>query len=504
MTRTSADCTPSQSPWLETVAPIIRAPLTSNVQVDVCVVGGGIAGLSTAYLLANEGASVALLERAGVGSGETGRTTAHLTWAMDEGFCGLERLVGSEGARVVGQSHRAAVDCIEAIVARERIDCDFERLDGYLFAPPYGERQALDEECAAAQRAGITVEYVSRAPLLSFDTGPCLRFPGQGQFHPMKYLRGMVTAFEAAGGRLFTGTHVDQICGGSTPCARTAGGAGVCASAIVVATNTPIHDNLQVHFKQAPFRTYVVGLTVPRDSVARALYWDTPHPYHYVRVMSYSSECDLLVVGGEDHRTGEEDDGVGRFATLEEWARVRFPAESVAFRWSGQVMEAVDGIGLIGRDRFDQPNVFIATGDSGQGITHGTVAAMLLRDLILGRSNPWASVYDPTRFPVQSAEFLQDGADTLWHYAEWFTSGDVDERDAIGVGEGAVVRDGLEKFAVYRDESGHLHERSAVCSHLGCIVAWNSVEKMWHCSCHGSRYLCDGRVVGGPARSNLT
>jgi glycine/D-amino acid oxidase-like deaminating enzyme/nitrite reductase/ring-hydroxylating ferredoxin subunit len=478
-------------------------PATTDVDADVCVVGAGIAGVTTAYLLAREGASVVLLDRAAVGSGESGRTTAHLTNVMDDRFSNLERTFGCKGSRLAAESHGAAIDCIEAFARRERIDCDFMRLDGYLFTPPNGDGRVLDDELAAARRAGVDVERESRAPMPLLDTGPCLRFARQGQFHPMKYLNGLCEAFERDRGRIFTGTQVVQISGGSAPYVATSDRKRVRASTIVVTTNTPVHDNLLVHFKQAPYRTYVVAMTVRRGSVTPALYWDTPHPYHYARLQETSGDEDLLIVGGEDHRAGEADDGEERLHALEEWTRERFPAGRVAFAWSGQVMEPVDGLGLIGRDRLDAPHVLIATGDSGQGMTHGTIAGLLLRDLIVGRDNPWAGLYDPTRFPIQSTDFLQENLDTLWHYAEWVTGGDVDDCDAIDPGEGVVVRRGLEQVAVYRDEAGRLHERSAFCPHLGCVVAWNSVEKMWHCPCHGSRFSSRGEVLGGPARHGL-
>ena len=460
--------------------------------------------MTTAYLLASAGASVVVVDRGGVGSGETGRTTAHLSNAMDDRLHDLERSFGRDGMRLAVESHGAAIDCIESIATREAIGCDFERLDGYLFLPPSGASSVLERELACARAIGWHgVEMVPRAPMPLFDTGPCLRFPRQAQFHPMKYLAGLVRAVEKHGGRIFTDTHVEDVTGGSRPSARIASGRFVRAAAVVVATNAPIHDNVQIHFKQTPFRTYVVGLQVAQGAVSRALYWDTPHPYHYVRLQSLGDGHELLLVGGEDHHAGEEDDGSERFEALEEWARARFPAGDTAFRWSGQVMEPADGLGLIGRDLLDQPNVYLATGDSGQGMTHGTVAGMLLTDLIAGRPNPWSSIYEPTRVPLQSTAWYQDAFDELWHYAELFTSGDVDHADAIDTGEGAVVRRGLEKLAVYRDEHGHLHELSAVCPHLGCVVAWNSTERMWNCPCHGSRFFHDGTVAGGPARSGM-
>ena len=492
------------SPWLADVDVITRSPLDEDMRVDVCIIGGGIAGMTTAYLLACEGASVAVVERRAIGSGETGRTTAHLTNAMDDGLSDLADAFGLDAMRLIVESHGAAIDSIETIAGREGISCDFERLDGYLFLPPHGALSVLETELECARAIGWdAVEMIARAPLPSFDTGPCLRFPRQAQFHPMKYLAGLVSAFEKRHGRVYTDTTVQTVSGGSRPCVRAESGCRIQAEAIVVATNAPIHDNLQIHFKQVPYRTYVVGMRVERGAVPKALYWDTPDPYHYVRLQRLGPEHDLLIAGGEDHRVGEEDDGEERFTALEAWTRARFPAGDRLFCWSGQVMEPSDGPGFIGRDRLDQQNVYLVTGDSGQGMTHGTIAGMLLSDLIAGRPNPWSSVYDPTRFPVQSTTWYQDAFDELWHYAELFTSGDVDHADAIDNGEGAVVRRGLEKLAVYRDERGVLHEFSAVCPHLGCVVAWNSTEAMWNCPCHGSRFFHDGTVMGGPTRTGL-
>jgi len=484
----------TRSLWMATAEPLWFAPLAADTSADVCVVGAGIAGLSIAYLLARAGRSVVVLERGPVGGGETARTTAHLSFALDDRYYELERQFGRDGARLAAESHRAAVDCIEAIVRQERIECDFRRVDGYLFAPPFCSDEELRTECEAARRAGVPgVDMVARAPLPLFETGPALRFPNQGQFHPLQYLAGLARGIVAAGGRIFTGTHVSRFFEGSV---RTAAGPVVTAGAIALATNTPEHDNLLAHVRQGPYRTYVI-CGQAAGGAKPALYWDTGDPYHYVRWHG-----EHLIVGGEDHRSGEEDDGEERFDALEEWTRERFPLDAVEHRWSGQVMEPVDGMGLIGHDAADPPSLHYATGDSGHGMTHGTIAGILIADLVLGRTNNWRGIYNPSRIPV-SSDFLQENADIAWHFLEWITSGDVGSEDAIEPGEGAVVRRGLSKCALYRDDGGRLHERSAVCPHLGCIVAWNSAEQSWNCPCHGSRFDAYGRVTGGPARRDL-
>lgn len=489
---------------MATSQPLEFPPLDRDTQTDVCIVGAGIAGLSTAYFLVRSGRRVIVLDHGPVGYGETARTTAHLSNALDDRYYELERYFGANGARAAAHSHSVAIDHIETITSRESIDCGFTRLDGYLFLPPGESISELERELDSAHRAGLgEVALVPSAPVSSFNTGPCLRFPRQGQFHPLKYLAGLARAVVKAGGRICTGTHVDSIDGGRSASIHTAAGLTVAAGAVVVATNSPIHDNLQIHFKQSPYRTYVIAAPVPPGSVPQILLWDTPDPYHYVRLDSSSGQ-DMLIFGGEDHRTGEEDDGEERFSKLEEWARARFPISEVKYQWSGQVMEPSDGMALIGRDRLGPENLFFATGDSGQGMTHGTIAGMLLTDLILGRQNPWSCIYDPSRFPVQSTEFYQENADVLWHYFEWLTSGDVGDNTAIEPGEGAIIRRGLSKIAGYRDDNGQLHEFSAICPHLGCVVAWNSTEHIWDCPCHGSHFDRYGHVLNGPARSDLS
>jgi glycine/D-amino acid oxidase-like deaminating enzyme/nitrite reductase/ring-hydroxylating ferredoxin subunit len=477
-------------------------PLRGDARTDVCVVGAGIAGLSTAYHLVRNGLSVVVLDDGPIGGGETSRTTGHLSNALDDRYHELERLFGEDGAQRAAESHTAAIDRIEAIVAEERIDCGFERLDGYLFGPPGASADELDEELDAARRAGLTdVERVARAPLPSFDTGPCLRFPRQGQFDPMPYLAGLARAIRRAGGGIFTGTAAVRVEGGSAPRVTTATGPVVSAGAVVVATNASILDQLITDVVQAAYRTYAIGARVRRGIIPKALYWDTLDPYHYVRL---AERGELLIAGGEDHRTGEEDDGEERLQRLEDWTRERFPLQEVRFRWSGQILEPVDSLAFIGRAPTSAANLYLATGDSGHGLTHGTIAGLLLTDLILGRKNEWADLYRPSRLRAYATrDFLQENLDTVSQYGDWLTPGEVDSEAAIRPGEGAVVRRGLVKCAVYRDESGILHELSAICPHLGCIVRWNSTERTWDCPCHGSRYDTAGRVLNGPTKTGM-
>lgn len=494
--------------WTKT-APMPRRPaLGQDTHADVCVVGAGIAGLTTAYLLAKAGKSVVVLDSGPLAGGETARTTAHLSFALDDRYMHLERLHGLQGSRLAAESHQAAVDFIEKHVKAEKLDCHFKRLDGYLFCPPGESTDQLKAEREAAHRAGLAdVELVDRAPLPNFDTGPALRFPRQGQFHPLLYLAGITAAIERDGGRIFADSHAVDFEGGDSAHIKTKGGHTVHATAIVLATNTPVNDRVTMHTKQAAYRTYVVGLRVAHGSVPLTLYWDTLDPYHYVRLESVGSEAgkhDVLIVGGEDHKTGQEGDYQVRFSRLEAWARERFPVEAVEYRWSGQVLEPNDGLAFIGHNPGDHDNVYIVTGDSGHGMTHGTIAGMLISDLILGRDNPWEALYNPSRVSLKALkEFAKENINVALEYGQWVTPGEVSSEDEIARGSGAILRRGLSKVAVYRDTAGKLHELSAVCPHLGCIVAWNEVEKSWDCPCHGSRFSKEGKVINGPAISDL-
>jgi glycine/D-amino acid oxidase-like deaminating enzyme/nitrite reductase/ring-hydroxylating ferredoxin subunit len=501
------------SVWMATAEVPPQNSLNADAEADVCIVGAGIAGMTTAYLLAREGKSVVVIDDGPVAGGETSRTTAHIVNALDDRFYELERLHGEQGARLAAESHSAAIDKIEAIISEEKIDCDFRRLDGYLFQPEGEPPDELHRELKAIHRAGLhDVEIVERAPLESFNTGPALRFPNQAQFHILKYINGLTEAFKRAGGRVYTRTHADKIEGGERARVETSGGAVVSAGAVVVATNSPVNDLVAIHTKQAAYRTYVIGARIPRDSVPLMLLWDTLDPYHYLRLQRVGDEggehkgYDVLIVGGEDHKTGQAEDFDERFARLEEWTRKRFPmVEGIEFRWSGQVMEPVDGLAFIGRNPLDKDNVFIATGDSGNGMTHGTIAGLLLTDLILERNNEWATLYDPSRVSLRSAvEFAKENLNVAAQYTDYVTGGEEDSVGEVEAGAGAVVRRGLSKIAVYRDEQGTLHERSAVCTHLGCIVSWNDTEKSWDCPCHGSRFdKLDGHPLNGPAITSL-
>jgi glycine/D-amino acid oxidase-like deaminating enzyme/nitrite reductase/ring-hydroxylating ferredoxin subunit len=497
----------TRSIWMDVEPLPSRAALSRDLRADICVVGAGMAGLTTAYLLAREGRRVAVLDDGPTAGGETSRTTAHLTHVLDDRYHWIEQVHGQMGARLAAESHTAAIDQIESIVRSEHIACGFERLDAFLFARPGDPPDELEREIDAARRAGILgVEWADRAPIAGFETGRALRFPRQAQFHPLEYLRGLAMAIERDGGRIHGSTHVTSVKAGRPARVETEAGPLVEADAVVVATNSPINELIGVHPKQAAYRTYVIAARVPADSVSRALFYDTGWPYHYVRLHrpEDGSGTALLIVGGEDHKTGQANDADERWDALETWMRERFlSAGDVVARWSGQVLETADGLAFIGPEHEDS-SVYVATGDSGMGMTHGTIAGLIIRDLFLGRENPWASLYHPGRVSLRAAgDLAKENLNFVARYVDYVTGGDVGSVDEIPPGEGAVVRRGLTKAAVYRSPAGELHELSAVCTHLGCIVQWNSAEKSWDCPCHGSRFDRMGHVIAGPARKDL-
>jgi glycine/D-amino acid oxidase-like deaminating enzyme/nitrite reductase/ring-hydroxylating ferredoxin subunit len=492
----------SVSPWKSQAPRKLGEALRGQREADVCVVGAGIAGLTTAYLLARAGRRVVVVDKGPVGGGETAQTTAHLASALDDRFAELERLHGLEGARLAYQSHAEAIDTIERLVAEERIECGFRRLDGYLFHAPDSDPKLLDEELAAAIRVGFPdVGLVDRAPVAGFDSGRALRFPRQAQLEPLAYLDGLARALvERYGAAIYTGTMVERFERSGSPAVLTSDGASVRAADVVVATNSPVHVRFAVHAKQEPYRTFAVAMRAPPPHPPLLL-WDDGDPYHYVR---WSSDGALLIVGGEDHKTGEEDDADARFARLERWARERFPGlGEVVHAWSGQVMEPVDGMAFIGRSPGDE-HMWLATGDSGHGMTHGTIAGLLLGALIAGREHPWAKLYEPTRKTLRSLGTLAKAQlGVTKHLGERLGGAEVGSVNDIARGDGAIVSRGGRKLAVHRDMHGVLHELSAACTHLGCLVHWNSEEKSWDCPCHGSRFACTGEVLNGPAVSPL-
>jgi glycine/D-amino acid oxidase-like deaminating enzyme/nitrite reductase/ring-hydroxylating ferredoxin subunit len=491
--------------WMNVDVAAEAKPLRTDLSVDTVIVGSGIAGLSTAYELASAGQKVAVLDRGPIGKGMTSRTTAHLSSICDDSFDSLIKLRGLEAAKAFYESQSAAVDRIEAIQDQEAIACNFRRLNGYLFPALGQEPSVLDPELEAARKVGVDMKDTHGIPFKGLGKVRCLEYRRQGTFHPSRYLRGLAASIESRGGVLHADTCVEGVeekDGGVV--VTTSKGAKVRARCAVIATNSPINERVVLHTKQAPYRSYAMAFTIPRDEIPDGLYWDTLDPYHYVRLNPGPGNTDYLIVGGADHKTGEADDGDIRFEAIEAWMRNLVPALGrETHRWSGQVMETIDYTAFIGRNPGSEV-VYVATGDSGQGMTHGVVASLLISDLILGRESPWKDLYEPSRKTISAVKtFISENVTTIKNFAEYVAPGELKSLDELKPGQGAIVRQGLHKIAAYRDESGKLYQRSAACTHIGCHVHWNSLERCWDCPCHGSHFAVDGTALNGPAVSPL-
>jgi glycine/D-amino acid oxidase-like deaminating enzyme/nitrite reductase/ring-hydroxylating ferredoxin subunit len=500
----------TRSLWMSDVELAPKAKrLAEDLTCDVVVVGSGIAGLSVAYELSQIGKSVVVLDRGSIGGGVTSRTTAHLAPVCDDGVAALTKMRGEEMAAKFQASQEAAVDRIEAIIARHKINCDFRRLDAYLFPGPGMEfkdaREQQDDEYKALRAVKVEVAKAKGIKLKGYEDAPVLHYGNQATFHPLKYLAGLIEQIEAQGGRLFADSPVVEVEEREDDVrVKLEGGMSVTAGHAVFATNSPTCDWVEIHSKMAPYRTYAMAFTIPRGALPDALYWDMADPYHYVRIQPGRGSTDYLIAGGADHKSGEADDGAVRFEAIEAWIRELIPnLGREAARWSGQVMDTIDYCGFIGRDP-SRKRTFIATGDSGQGMTHGAVAGGLLKNLIIYGSGQWSEVYEPSRKPVSAVvNFINENVTAIKNFAEYLMPAEIDSADDLKPGDGGIMRDGTAKIAVCRDNDGSLHARSAVCTHLGCHVHWNSTEQCWDCPCHGSQFAPNGAVLAGPAIAPL-
>ncbi len=501
--------------WIDSVAPIKFEELTSDKKTDVVIVGGGIAGITIAYCLVLSGKKVVLIEDGFIGSGETSRTTAHLVTALDDRYYELERVHGKENAKIIAESHSKAIDFIEKTVNEESIECDFERLNGYLFLHPTDKIDSLENEYEAILHTDLSVEKVAFVPGIA-QLNKALKFNKQAQFHPLKYLKALSEIIVEKGGEIYTRTQAKEI---NSDGVEVSGGYKIHAENVVVATNSPVNNMFSMHLKQYAYRTYVIGAKIKKGFLPRALWWDTGDfsanssmpPYHYARIQKYNDSHDLLIIGGEDHPTGladaENKPEEERYKALEDWARTFFPImEEVVYKWSGQVLEPMDSLAYIGRNPFDEKNIFIATGDSGNGLTHATIAGMLITDLINGKENKLEKIYDPSRFKLFSSGnvFLKEVVGGAVNYLKT-KPGSKDEiaPNEIPVNEGRIIRKKEKRYGAYRSEDNYIHYVSAECTHLGCIIKWNNDEKSWDCPCHGSRFSYKGKVLNGPANKAL-
>lgn len=474
--------------------------LNRNHKTEVCVIGGGMSGVSVAYQLAKRGHSVTLVEAFRIGSGQTGRTTAHLSTQLETPFFQLLKKHDKQIVREFLDAHRTAVNEIEHLVEAEGIRCDFKRLSGYYFLGKNESKEFLTKEQNAASLCGIDLAYVSETPFLS-EKIPSLVFKNQGQFHPLRYLWGLANSLKDMGVPVFEGTHIEKIFNrnSTTTILKTDSGYSIEAQFVVVATHTPVNNRFSIHNKQLAYRTYAMSFDVEEDIQDQALLWDTEEPYHYVRFSGKK-----IIVGGEDHRVGHAP-SYYPFLNLEKWARENFHfIKDVREKWSGQVFEPIDQVAFIGKSPGVEQNIFIVAGESGIGMTTSTIASMLIPDLIENKFHPWAYLFDPERkLSSGIVDIVKENVELAYQYKDWLTGPDVKSEEEIPKDKGCLLREGLTKVCIYHDQFDHFEKKTAVCSHLGGIVHWNDIEKTWDCPVHGSRFSTHGKVLEGPALSNL-
>ncbi len=493
--------------WIDS-ASLPRFPkLDRHLEVDVAIVGGGIMGITAAYLLKKSGRTVALVERARCATIDTGHTTAHLTAVTDLRLTQMLDLFGSDATKAVWDAGGAAIDQIVAHIRREDIDCDFHWVPGYLHAPIDSSASRSPEpfkrEAAAAADLGIQAEFAAQIPVFAL---PGVKFPHQALFHPRKYLAALLRQIPGEGSHVFEATEMTGS--EEKPLAVVAGDFKIRCRDLVLATHTPLTGNtglisaLLFQTKLALYTTYAVGARVPSGRLPEASFWDTADPYYYLRVDRHQ-DYDYAIFGGEDHKTGQQSDTEAVFHRLEERFRAVVPDARIDRRWSGQVIETNDGLPFIGETAEHQ---FAATGFAGNGMTFGTLSAMMAADSILGRRNPWQQLFHPTRkkFSGGTWDYLKENKDYPYYLVrDWLGGAERESLSAVERNQGKILNLHGKKVAAYRDQHGKVTLCSPICTHLKCIVDWNNAEQTWDCPCHGSRFKPTGEVISGPAEAPL-
>lgn len=492
----------AESVWVATTPDTNYPSLATLGEIDVAVIGGGITGLTTAHLLREGGASVAIIEANEIVKGVTGYTTGKVTSQHRLIYDYLIGNFGLEQARMYGQANQAGLAKIAEWVATKQILCDFKRTTAYVYAQTDHEHSQIEKEYEAAQQLGLPAAMVTDIALPLPIKG-AISFTDQAQFHPRKYLLALAQSFVANGGNIFEHTRVLEIEAGSPCTIKTAAGT-LTAKSVVVATNVPIYDPALYFTRLTPHRSCVVAVKL-NGPVPEGMFIGVDDSAYSFRNQPTDDGL-LFFIGGEGYKTGQGGDVLKRYEALTTFAKQHFDVASVSYHWSTQDNKSVDRVPFVGPIAPQAKQIFVATGFGGWGMTNGTAAGIILSDQILGRENQWAEVFNPQRFkPAASAkQFVAEGLDT----AKELLSGvlpkpSANEIQSLPHGEGKVFSVNHERVAISRDMAGNLHSVSAVCSHLGCIVAWNNGEQSWDCPCHGSRFDQTGNVLHGPAVNEL-
>lgn len=495
--------TETQSIW-DNVKATEFSKLSNDISTEVCIVGSGISGLSIAYFLLKQGISVVILDKESGFTGQTTMTSGHLSNALDDRYHKMKSVLSEDGLKLAAESHTQAIDMIEEIIRRERISCDFSRVDGYLFSQKVIKDDVVQKELEATHEAGIfDTEIVFSLKGINKKIHSALRFPRQAQLHSLKYCKALQKCILEMGGIIYGDSQVVETKELTDISVKTKEGREVICKSLVFATNSPINHQFLVHTKEAAYRSYCIGIEVPKGSFPKILLWDTEDPYHYVR-LAHETEFDIIIVGGEDHRVGQEKPNVDPYSNLQKWAKKNLGVRGeIKYRWSGQIVETLDGLGYIGKSPGSK-NVYEVSGDSGHGLTHATIGASIITDLILGNDNPWIEIYDPSRISFMAAKhYIKENIQGLVQMVDWVTTPEVTDIKLVPMGKGMIISENGKKVAVYKDDKGKVHKCSAVCPHLGALVRWNENTKTWDCPWHGSRFDAQGHVLNGPSRTDL-
>ena len=488
--------------WIDSTPTTDYPPLTPSVTVDVAVLGGGIAGLTTAVLLKRAGKTVAVVEADRIVQGVTGHTTAKVTVSHNLIYDELTSKFGRDGALLYADSQQAAMAQVAAFVDERGIDCQLEMRSNYVYTELADEVSKVEAEVTAARDLGLPASLVRNTPL-PYDVAAAARFDNQLQFHPRRYLLALAEEIPGGGSHIFENTRATDVDEGEPRVVHTERG-DLRATDVVVATHVPFLDRGLFFAKAAPYRDCVVTASIESSRAPDGMFISTGSEdggTHSVRSAPYGDGRSLLIVTGGQAKAGQDPDVEASYAELADWVRGRFGVGELEYRWSTQDMSSVDRVPFVGPLRRGSEHLYVATGFSAWGMTNGTMSGILLRDLILGLDNPWAELYDPHRLDVRKSavKFAKENLDVARRWVGDRLGATKGDPAALAAGEAAVVVAGGKRVAAYRDEGGALHAVSAVCTHLGCIVGWNNAERSWDCPCHGSRFDPDGQVLHGPA-----
>lgn len=495
-----------ESYWMASTESTAHPLLDGEVEADVAVVGGGIAGLCTAWELTRAGLSVVLLEADRIGSGVTGYTTAKLTSLHTLIYARLREELGPDSARLYADSHQDALEHVSRVCAELGADADLERVPAYTFVESTRRVDEIRAEAEAAREAGLPASFVKETGL-PYPVAGAVRVADQLQFHPRKFLLALDRDLTARGGRVFERSRAVGLHDGARCRVTTESGATVVARDAVVTTHFPVFDRAMLFTRLKPRRELVVAAAVPADAAPQGMYITPEQHTRSVRSAPLPEDGRrLLIVTGEAF-----DPGAGgveeRFALLAAWTRGRFPDSEITYRWSAQDNSTTDGLPYVGHLHPGTQHVYVATGFGGWGMSSGVMSGRLLAAHIAGRPRPaWTELYDPRRLPHlrEAGPLVKQQAYVAKHFVgDRLHPSHVDSVTDVPPGSGAIVRVRGQHWAVYRDESGAVSAVSARCTHLGCLVAFDDAERVWECPCHGSRFAPDGSVLHGPATRPL-